>query len=212
MDRKKGMLQTLSEMLLYPAFLGTIIYSACYFTYGCLTEAHGTDQSALLILIKTAMLLSVLWFYCCSYLYTIYSTNYGLGFFICDIVIVISLYATYRAIAFTEPDEPQLNLILLGFIIFMVVYFFWDYYEYKRTLNRGSEKEANFYKEMTCWELQFGLVFAILLVINLFVPKPYGYVMTILCIIGIVVSNFKFTLLLQEKYNLPGPPPTPYVN
>jgi hypothetical protein len=129
--------QSLMLGLIYPAVLGSILYTLLQTISYLVTGKMPWND---FVTIKLALLVITIAFYICDYFYIMFTTRYYLLFFICDIVFLLTLYATVVAIDLNEYYAfPHNRVILLCYIIFMALYLGWDGYE-AYTLPKGKEK------------------------------------------------------------------------
>jgi hypothetical protein len=190
--------------LTYPAVLGTVIYLLIellgkYFLNGEALKILGNSWE--IILLKVILLLTTLVFYGCDFLYTTYTKTFRLLYFVFDIIILAGLFATFKAINYDNVELPQLELILIWFLVFMALYFFWDFYEAKRKNNSDRPAEKAFYKKMVRWELCSFAFFAIILFLC---KEEIGNIKTrtVFATFAITISTAVFIWLVRQKRNL----------
>jgi len=177
--------------LIYPAVLGTILFQLLE------TFAHllrGQYPLNAIVWIKCVLLIISIGFYVSDYLYILFTKRYYWWFFLFDIVFLITLYATVIAIDVDNPISlPHNRVILVCYLIFLLLYLFWDGYEFA-TLPRG--KERNFYRSVVFWELSW------LFVIGVFAIKTWSWnnnlLISILTIIILSSVTLWFGLLVSR--------------
>jgi hypothetical protein len=155
-------LKDLMVGLVYPAVLGSIMYTALQFLTGqavrfgtalwadvTVLADPGAVSSAMVPTAKVALLLLTLGFYGCDFLYILFTNRYRALFFFADIVFVICLYLT---VAFgIRPDDgspPDMRWITFLFLVFMFLYLLWD----KDELQDASGAEQGYYRRVINWE------------------------------------------------------------
>jgi hypothetical protein len=154
--------QELMLGLIYPAVLGTILYQLLVTFSHLLREQYPLNA---IVCIKCTLLIVSIGFYVCDYLYIVFSKRYYWWAFLCDLVFLITLYATVIAIDVDNPARlPHNRVILLCYFISLVVYLVWDGYEF-RTLPPGEER--GFYRSVVCWELPWLFVIGVFEIIAL---------------------------------------------
>ena len=153
--------------LVYPAVLGTLLFLLVeefgkYLLYG--KEIEISHNSTFLIVVKIVLLISILCFYSCDFLYSTYAKYFRKMYFIFDLIILGGLYATFKATNYDSTTEPRISLILTCFLLFMILYIIWDLYEYKIGTKKEDFVEKNLYKKIIRWELYSIVSFTILLI------------------------------------------------
>lgn len=146
--------------LIYPAVLGTVMYSVLQVMADPLVVRLGfsasipTEPSDPLVKIKVCLLLVTVLFYCFDYLYIMFTRNFNWLFFFCDIAFLVTLHVTVSAIGLGRPYPPQVLAILCCYTIFIVVYLIWDGYELWRCrTGHEVEGERAFYHGVIVWEV-----------------------------------------------------------
>ncbi len=147
--------------LLYPAVLGSIIFSLLdqvmlplvdlarnyLFRSSPISAAYDGTW------FQTVVLLITIFFYCIDYLYVMFSKHYDRKFFVLDIAFLLGLYVTVDATGLMEKPHhsPDVTRILGTYCFFLILYFWWDYPESKR---RGlSDDERAWYTRVLTWEI-----------------------------------------------------------
>jgi hypothetical protein len=153
--RPGDVLKNLMLGLIYPAVLGSIIYLALTEVTEQAVALWGvfsgqSYEASLIVSLKFLLLWVTLIFYCCDYLYLLFTNDFNLGFFLMDFVFIIALYATVLAIGIDGGEvPPKILLILACYTMFMLLYLGWDLFE----KTRCSAAESGFYDSMIRWEL-----------------------------------------------------------
>lgn len=154
---------------------------------------------------KILLMIGVVWFYGCDFLYSIFTKKFGWLYFFYDILILTGLTYTARSIHATSPSKPSLIWINLMFIFFMIVYIIWDFKE-ARSKNRdiSFEAERKFYWNMVTWELCFLIAFSTLLLFSF--HKTECTCMSFITGFVIVIANLFFSFLIRRKRDFANPP------
>ena len=200
--QNKNIAQNLIVGLIYPAILGTFIYSLFdTILNSILVKASGfLADTCFIMIMKTLLIVGVIGFYCCDFLYSVFTKNFKTQYFYFDIIILFGLSLTFRAININSQELPNLDYIILSFLIFMVLYFIWDYFEIGNTEGRDKDNlaEKKFYSNMVKWELYSSA----LLFLNyiLFKTNITNYNLTLLLTTTIVMlTTIFFIILVCEK-------------
>lgn len=157
--------QTLMLGLIYPAVLGSILYTLLQtVTYIATGKMPLIDP----VTIKLSLLVITITFYVCDYFYIMFTTRYYWLFFICDIIFLITLYATVVAIDLNVGSygPPYNRVILFCYVIFLILYFVWDVCE--AVVLRGS-REGRYFIKVVIWESLF------LITIGIFLYTSWGW-------------------------------------
>ena len=187
--------QELMLGLIYPAVLGTILYQLLQTFAHLLREQYPLDA---IVCIKCTLLIISIGFYVCDYLYIVFTKRYYWWAFLCDIVFLLSLYATVIAIDVDNPTSLAHNkVILLCYFIFLLVYLGWDGYEFL-TLPRG--KGRDFYRAVVSWELPGLFVIGALEITALVWNNHFMISILTIIIISIVTIWFGFLIGRMRKF------------
>jgi len=144
------------QNLIYPAVLGSILYTAVQVIITPLVAAFARWRHLDVVYesnavawspVKVAFLLLVLVFYHCDYFYLAYTKAFTGWFFAADLVFVVAMYVTLVAINPLSSKPPVTELIAEASLVFTAIYFAWDAYEFKR-----SPSERRFYWVVLGWE------------------------------------------------------------
>jgi hypothetical protein len=134
---------------IYPAFLGTIIF---LIFQQVLTQILIIKEGLFsgniphvngLLLYKFILVLSTLIFYYADYYYIQFTNNYRKLFFFFDLIFCVLMLASVVFLNFDNNKIPNVYAILLCYLIFMVLYLWWDTSEMNRT---EDKKEKEYYK------------------------------------------------------------------
>jgi hypothetical protein len=203
---EKNIPKTLIIGLIYPAVLGSIIYSL-YDILGLSIFEHTAkgylQGSYEVIICKSFLFLLTIVFYCLDFLYSVFTKNFRWLFFGCDIGILLSIVLVFKAIDIHSAEYPLNWLALLGYFGFMSAYFIWDWNE-----KAESDDEGNFLKKMIRWEIIFGGIFLALFALCLFdnwILKIGNYLWTFLTILAIGIATgigIPLVLKKRELYNV----------
>jgi hypothetical protein len=121
--------------LIYPAVLGTIMYSGLDSLFAQRFRWSGTFDCT--IILKFLLLVVTLAFYICDYLYIIFTRNYRKKFFAYDLVFLFGLYLTVRVLHLPNQEPPLKAPVIAGcYFVFMWLYYRWDRLERQAELNR----------------------------------------------------------------------------
>jgi len=187
--------QELMLGLIYPAVLGTILYELLITFSHLLREQYPFN---VIVCIKCALLIVSIGFYVCDYLYIVFSRRYYWWSFVCDLVFLISLYASVIAIDVDNPNRlPHNKVILLCYFISLLVYLAWDGYEF-RSLPAGEERE--FYRSVVCWELPWLFVIGVFEIIALIWNNDLMISIVTITILTLVTVWFGFLISRMKKF------------
>lgn len=200
--QNKNIAQNLIVGLIYPAILGTFIYSLFdTILNSIIKEPSGfLADTPYFVIMKTLLIIGVIGFYCCDFLYSVFTKNFKTRYFYFDIIILFGLSLTFRAININNQDPPNLDYVILSFLTFMVLYFIWDYFEIGNTEGRENQNiaENKFYSKMVKWEL-YSTTFLSLNYI-FFKTNLTGYNLTIFLTATIIImTTICFIYLVREK-------------
>ncbi len=178
----KSLKHSLMLGLIYPAVLGTIIYRLFDFVASnlCsfLDRAVGWP-----LLTKLALLATVLAFYFCDYLYTVYTKNESFGwlFFTFDLIFLICLYATVKALHLDDGAKaPNFCAVAVCYLVFMALYFVWDCLESKV----AKEIEKPLYREVIRWEILSVVLLSLWVSLALWWPSKATAWLVVLLLVG----------------------------
>ena len=138
--------------LVYPAVLGTVLYTVLGAALDpFLSVLLGHSRTVGAPWVKWVLLLTTVAFYCCDYLYIMFTRQFSVAFFLCDLVLLAGLYITVLTIDITTAVFPHRNLVLVAacYLGFMVLYLMWDLFE---RFNTGDRAEQRFYNKVIYWE------------------------------------------------------------
>jgi hypothetical protein len=148
--------------LIYPAVLGSIIYTLFSEIKDQLTTSTFND----ILGIKFYLFVITIVFYLCDYLYITYTNNFGWFFFFCDLIFVGCLYTTTILIDIdTNSSLPNPAWISGCYILFLLFYLGWDIYE----KGRSSQQEKKLYCHIIIWE-----VLSVILLISCMVATRFS--------------------------------------
>lgn len=196
----QAVLKDLILELIYPAVLGGVLYFALDFvslvanTVTRPAFCHG-DWDYNLVL-KCTLLVSTLVFYGCDYTYTMLTPDFEVLFFVFDCIFLAGLYATIVRMRVKECNlnlQPEVRSIAVLFATFMVSYYLWDLFEYRRK----SGREKDFFHKMMWWEAQSLCGFASVVVAltlwpaNSFVTVAFAFILA--------ASTIRFFFLVRKK-------------
>jgi hypothetical protein len=169
----------LMSSLIYPAILGTIIYS---FINNLVSFIIHNDSVIFLqdlgigrntgFILFTIFSFLVIWHYCIDFLYTVFSEGTYTGFnFLCDVCINFFLALSFILISdsFTKTTanityiKYSLATFWGSLIIIYSIFFIWDYKAYKVFRNTNVKKAAFYKSMMRPFELSAFFVYSILL-------------------------------------------------
>jgi hypothetical protein len=158
-SRAKNIPQDLMLGLIYPAVLGTIMYSGMDAFYAQLTFVLGALGNGVRLtadpdtILKFLLLAVTLAFYVCDYLYIMFTRQYRGLFFLFDLVFLAGLYVTVQVLDLSTKDQQPLSatkviVIALCYLAFMILYYLWDWID--RPDKPGSERQL--YDKVLQWE------------------------------------------------------------
>ena len=187
--------QELMLGLIYPAVLGTILYQLLSTFAHVLREQYPLST---IVWIKCTLVLISIGFYVCDYLYIVFTKRYYWWSFVCDIVFILTFYATVIAIDVDNPRSlPHNKVTLLCYFIFLLVYLVWDGYE-SLTLPPGEERE--FYRSVVFWELPWLFVIGVFEIISLLWNNHLMISMITIMILSLVTIWFGFLVRRMRKF------------
>ena len=189
--------QQLMLDLIYPAVLGTILYQLLLTIAHILREQYPLTA---ILWIKWTLVVVLIGFYVCDYLYIIFTKRYYWWSFLCDIVFLLALYAAVIAIDVDNSRSlPHNKVILLCYLIFLLVYLVWDGYEFL-TLPRGQGRD--FYRAVVFWELPGLFIIGALEIIALVWNNHFVISILTIIIMSIVTIWFGFLVNRMRKFIL----------
>jgi hypothetical protein len=116
-QEKQSLLRVAMQTLVYPAVLGSIIYSV----FGNF-EQFGVIKNHLALVI---MMLSIVIFYCVDFLTTYLKSNYSILGIFSDVLIIGLMYAAFESINFIQYPMIRLDLfcacMAATFLVFVIV-------------------------------------------------------------------------------------------
>lgn len=204
--------QKLMVGLIYPAVLGSIIYSfydvfvsRIYTPFQSINDlitmpsaTNYLDGSWGIFAVKTALVILTIVFYCLDYLYTIYTKKFQLLFFFLGIGILVCIVVIFKLIDIKSTSPPFSSLISLFYFVFMMLYLWWDLKE-----KAESEDEKQLYKDMIKWEKLFAFIFLALSVVcfleRYLVKWLNHYFWDALVIFAIGWASWRFRALVIRK-------------
>lgn len=139
--------------LVYPAVLGTVLYAVLGAALDpVLTIVVGRSAVATATWLKWTLLLTTVAFYCCDYLYIMFTREFRPAFFLCDLILLAGLLITFLTIDITTPALPHRNVIVVAwcYVGFMLLYLCWDSFERFRTQDTAEQR---LYNKVITWEL-----------------------------------------------------------
>jgi len=193
-------LKQLMTGLIYPAVLGTVIYGTLDYVLGAARMLrdglHGSASSLDVgMIVKLFSLAVTVAFYCCSYMYTLFTRHYRRKFFLYDIIFTLALYTTYVAIAPGRKPGISLGLISICFIVFFVLYLLWDMEERKNPDNVNIENQL--YGNVIKWEAASIPAFCVTALLS-FILRPW-YVPAVSFLIVLMITTARFAKLTWAK-------------
>ncbi|MBK7392132.1 MAG: hypothetical protein IPI64_02385 [Chloracidobacterium sp.] len=190
--------------LIYPAVLGALIYFFIEFWGGFIESGHlplmfnaPVDE----IILKACLLIMILLFYCCDFLYTTYSKKFRFLYFWFDLAIMVGLIATFKAAKYDSSELPEMATILKLFLGFIILYLFWDGFELMQSENDEIASEKRLYKQMVGWEVGCIVVFLSIFLLQ-YLQIINEYSMRVCSIIGISIATIIFIFLVWKKWKL----------
>ena len=193
-DSNKPVKQELMLGLIYPAVLGTILYQLLFTVAHVLREQYPLSA---IVWIKCTLVVISIGFYVCDYLYIVFTKRYYWWSFSCDIVFILTFYATVIAIDVDNPHSlPHNKVILLCYSIFLLFYLAWDGYEFL-TLPAGEERD--FYRAVVWWELPWLLVIGVFEIICLLWNNHLLISIVTIIILSLVTIRFGFLVTRMRK-------------
>jgi hypothetical protein len=138
--------------LIYPAVLGTVLYSVLAAALSPLISllnkgVLGPFAPGL----KWVLVITTVAFYVCDYLYIMFTREFRFLFFIFDLILLAGLYLTFMTIDITTHSLPHKNLTVVAasYGVFVFLYFVWDVLERRST---RDDSERSLYLKVIIWE------------------------------------------------------------
>ena len=200
--------KSLMQNLIYPAVLGTVIYTALQTSLASLPpwtliRTFNFPPWDRVLLLKLLILAITVTFYCFDFLYLMFSNRFGPLFFTMDIVFLVTLYRTSQLLNFGSTTLPKFRDIIICYFIFLALYLLWDALEYNQ-LEDGGERQL-FWRVMK-WE---GVSLLILGVAVAFAGGRCAIVVTPLAL-AIVTGWFGILAVEKRLYVSPETVRTPF--
>jgi len=189
--------------LIYPAVLGSVLYAFLGTAVGTLLSSILGWSAVAPSPLKLTLLAVTVAFYCCDYLYIMFTSEFRQLFFWLDLILLLGLYVTFWVIDIGTPTLPHLNMIIVAasYAIFMLVYLFWDISE---RLITSVTAEQRFYNKVIFWELVSLGVLSVWLGFQPWIPKE-SQRGTVLAAILVLITICFLLLALGKRgfYRLP---------
>jgi hypothetical protein len=195
-DENRNIGRILMIGLIYPAVLGSIMYSFLGIILEALFRGASTgflQQSSFEIVIKSLLLLTTLAFYGCDYCYTCWVAVYKKQFFILDLLVLASLYISILAINLNSTIQPTLELISVCYAFVLFFYFLWDFSEPSR------EQHRRYFRLMRIWEISGIVLMILFLPAQRLVLSTTDLQNTVLCILLLVITIWFWWLLYMKR-------------
>jgi hypothetical protein len=168
-----GLAKNLMTGLIYPAVLGTFIYTSLdqIVRQARLILSGTAIQFDDILALKFGLFFVTLAFYFGDYLYIYFTKTFKWSFFFCDIVFVMGMLVTMAAIDIERPSGlPNIWAVLSCYFLFTVLYLAWDYSELRAC--EENDPEIPLYREIINWELlSIALLFACAVMIYIYGVK-----------------------------------------
>ena len=212
--RRGKVLKDLMLGLIYPAVLGTVMYSTLQVLVDPLTVKF-SPGSCLVVAdsvlgLKLCFLLIAVAFYCFDYMYIMFTREFDWPFFLCDLAFLVILYITISAIGIGKEYLPQTQWILGCYAAFMILYLVWDSYESWRCRREGaSAKEKRFYLGVIIWEM----ISLVVLIIGLFsLDQSLSSSRIAIFMIALITGCFGWFAWHKKSFMEPGEAPNTGLN
>ena len=150
MDESKNIARTIMVGLLYPAILGSLVFSFLEIVIPGLSSGvpAGFLQGATSAVgIKIVLFLITVIFYCADYVYSSWVAVFRYQFFLLDLIVITVLYRSVYAINLGSNKPPSVASIVVCFVIILACYFSWDFFEPNKSQHR------RFYSLMRIWQV-----------------------------------------------------------
>lgn len=148
------LLKQLMLGLIYPAVLGSILYFTLDAVLGPIASLFTGQVSGQPIgALKFWLLGITLTFYCCDYVYIMFTKEPRFLFFLLDLAFLATLYLTFLAIDVRAgaSTEPHIQLILWCYCVFIGLYLVWDVIGKLTCEPRSAER--HYYTWVIVWEV-----------------------------------------------------------
>jgi hypothetical protein len=208
-EKKISFLYHLNTSLIYPAILGSIVYSFLDNIAHFVLENDKTEYLTCLkinnflgFLIFSALSLILIWHFCIDFLYSMYSEkHYRRLHFTCDIVIVAFLGFFYinMSNSVLKNDLGYFRVALFLFWISMIVVYLiflaWDYSNERKSENKNHK---SFYRSMyRQFEPIAMIVYCILAILTILMINEGFF--SVLALSVQILSFFLITRKFQKK-------------
>lgn len=186
-------LQQLMLGLIYPAVLGSVMYSAVGPITVAVRAAMTRGSQAPLdwvLIVKLLLLLATIAFYSFDYMYILFTRHYRPSYFWFDVAFTATLYLTVGAIALDESSDTPPNglTIAVCYLVFLVLYLLWDWPARRAEDNR--EGESGLYNLVVVWELVGIALLAVAIVVNLVSAGKVGLIATTTSVLIVTIPFF----------------------
>jgi hypothetical protein len=198
--------ETLKQVMLgliYPAVLGSVFYNFL----GAAIEPFVNrilGRPAVLVApwLKWVLLFTTLVFYCCDYLYIMFTREFVALFFVCDLILLAGLYVTFSSIDIRAAALPHRNVVVVGacYCAFMTLYLAWDIFEKSRT---KEPKEQWLYKHVILWEVVSLIMIVVWLGLETWVPNFSRDVVFLTAILVLITIWFAVLALKKRDFYRP---------
>jgi len=188
--------------LIYPAILGTILFSALQLAEANLRAIFSSGEylASSVLTLKCLLFLVTLVFYGCDYLYATYTRDFIPLFFLFDFFFVACLYVTVELIDIKDDKRLAKGwLVAALYLFFMILYRLWDGYERGKCAARLGQcvsGELIFYDKVLRWE-HWSIAGLLLCTILLFFWQNSLTIVVFLVVLSLV--TFFFSRYAWEK-------------
>jgi len=197
MDESRNIARTIMIGLLYPAILGSLVFSFLEIVIPGLSSgvsAGFLQGGASAVGVKIVLFLITVIFYCADYVYSSWVAVFRYQFFLLDLIVITVLYRSVYAINLSSSKPPSLTYIVVCFVIILACYVSWDFFEPNKSQHR------RFYSLMRVWQVSS---IAMLVVLGLVAALGWlgGFALEVglSCVLAVIAGWFWRVVWLKRK-------------
>jgi hypothetical protein len=191
--------------LVYPAVLGSILYSSI----GVVADQARLGWATLLgranvtfdatLAVRMVLLALTILFYACDFMYSFLTNRFKLRFFIYDTVFLAGLYVAVYGFGISPAGTANLNTIAvtISYAVFIVLYWAWDRHE----LKHAEPHEVSGFKSVIRWEKRSLAIFTATFLITVFTASrwPGWAALSVAIALSYVIYGFAQIIVAKAK-------------
>jgi hypothetical protein len=154
--------------LIYPSVLGTFIYDPIKMLYQKLHQPHFFETLKANpegFFIKGGLVIAILSFYICDYLYSNVIKKYKKLFLFFDLAVILFMIFAFNGINLERPLFPNFNTVSIAFGAFVLLFLLWDSYLVRKASKEKCEQKREdmlfLYVRLALWEILSLLVLVV---------------------------------------------------